>query len=84
MDTGDQFFDFAWKQVTFGDTGVYAIPQDTGPMAMFYRKDLFEKYGVEVPKTWRSSQPSPRQYTNRIPRSRSPIFRSATPAGSLA
>lgn len=51
-DTGDQFFDFAWKQVTFGNTGVYAIPQDTGPMAMFYRKDLFEKYGVEVPKTW--------------------------------
>ncbi len=50
--TGDQFIDFAWDQVTFEDTGVYAIPQDTGPMAMFYRKDLFEKYGVDVPRTW--------------------------------
>lgn len=50
--TGDQFIDFAWKQVTFENTGVYAVPQDTGPMAMFYRKDLFEKYGIEVPKTW--------------------------------
>ena len=50
--TGDQFIDFAWEQVTFEDTGVYAIPQDTGPMAMFYRKDLFEKYSVDVPQTW--------------------------------
>lgn len=51
-DTGEQFIDFAWNQVTFEDTGVYAIPQDTGPMAMFYRKDLFEEYGVDVPRTW--------------------------------
>lgn len=52
VSTGDQFIDFAWEQVTFGGTGVYAIPQDTGPMAMFYRKDLFVKYDVEVPRTW--------------------------------
>lgn len=51
-DTGDQFIDFAWDQATFSGDGVFAIPQDTGPMAMFYRKDLFEKYGVEVPETW--------------------------------
>jgi multiple sugar transport system substrate-binding protein len=49
---GDQFIDFAWDQATFGGEGVYAIPQDTGPMAMYYRKDLFEKYGVDVPQTW--------------------------------
>jgi multiple sugar transport system substrate-binding protein len=49
---GDQFIDFAWEQVTFQERGVYAVPQDTGPMAMFYRKDLFDKYGVEVPRTW--------------------------------
>lgn len=51
-DAGDQFIDFAWEQVTFEGTGVYAIPQDTGPMAMFYRWDLFEEYDVEVPSTW--------------------------------
>lgn len=51
--TGGQFIDFAWKQVTFQGSGVWAIPQDTGPMAMFYRKDLFNKYDVAVPKTWK-------------------------------
>lgn len=50
--TGEQFIDFTWEQVTFQDSGVWAIPQDTGPMALFYRADLFEQYGVEVPRTW--------------------------------
>ncbi|HNP58804.1 MAG: extracellular solute-binding protein [Candidatus Nanopelagicales bacterium] len=51
-DAGDRFIGFAWDQATFGGEGVFAIPQDTGPMAMFYRKDLFERYGIQVPKTW--------------------------------
>ena len=39
--------------MTFGeDDSVYAIPQDTGPMAMYYRKDLFQKAGIAVPTTW--------------------------------
>ena len=40
-----------WNSVTDGD-GVYALPQDSGPMAMFYRKDVFDKYGIAVPTTW--------------------------------
>ncbi|WP_418275352.1 ABC transporter substrate-binding protein [Isoptericola jiangsuensis] len=52
-EAGDQFIDWTWEQVTFGEEGsVYAIPQDTGPMAMFYRKDLFEQAGIDVPTTW--------------------------------
>ena len=47
-----KFIDWTQEQVTFGEEPVYAIPQDTGPMAMYYRKDLFKKYGVAVPKTW--------------------------------
>ncbi|MBA2679139.1 MAG: extracellular solute-binding protein, partial [Ktedonobacteraceae bacterium] len=31
----DQFVPWTWSQVTIGDA-VYAIPEDTGPMAMFY------------------------------------------------
>lgn len=49
------FVDWTWSQVTFGangEDGVWAVPQDTGPMALFYRKDLFEKHGIAVPKTW--------------------------------
>lgn len=45
------FVDWQWEQGVFGD-GVYAIPQASGPMAMFYRADLFEKWGIAPPKTW--------------------------------
>ncbi len=47
----DKFVPWTWSQSTQGNA-VYAIPQDTGPMAMFYRADLFKKYGIAVPKTW--------------------------------
>ncbi|MBG0814558.1 ABC transporter substrate-binding protein [Planomonospora sp. ID82291] len=46
------FSEGTWGQVTLGTDGVYAIPQDSGPMMLYYRQDLFEKYGIEVPKTW--------------------------------
>ena len=50
---GDQFVDWTWSQVTFGeDNAVYAIPQDSGPIAMYYRADLFEQAGIPVPTTW--------------------------------
>ncbi|WP_419999489.1 ABC transporter substrate-binding protein [Streptomyces boninensis] len=41
-----------WQQVTLGSDALYALPQDSGPMMFFYRKDLFKKYGLEVPATW--------------------------------
>ncbi|GAC1358783.1 MAG: extracellular solute-binding protein [Ktedonobacteraceae bacterium] len=47
----DKFVPWTWNQVSQGSQ-IYAIPQDTGPMAMFYRADLFQKYNIAVPKTW--------------------------------
>ncbi len=47
----DDYADWAWDQVSEGDS-VYAIPQDSGPMGLLYRKDIFEKYNLEVPTTW--------------------------------
>jgi multiple sugar transport system substrate-binding protein len=41
----------AWDQVTF-DGRVYAVPIDVEPMVLFYRRDLFEQYGIAVPRTW--------------------------------
>lgn len=41
-----------WKQVTLGTDAVYAVPQDSGPLMFYYRKDLFEKYKLTVPTTW--------------------------------
>lgn len=45
------FVPWTWGQVSQG-SAVYAIPQDTGPMGLFYRADLFTKYGLTVPTTW--------------------------------
>ena len=41
----------AWSQVSLNG-GVYGYPQDTGPMVMFYRKDIFTRLGLTVPTTW--------------------------------
>ncbi len=52
-DASGEFVDWTWSQVQLGDEGVYAIPQDTGPMALFYREDLFTQAGItEPPGTW--------------------------------
>ncbi|MEO3746450.1 extracellular solute-binding protein [Plantactinospora sp. B5E13] len=41
----------AWKDVSVGDA-VYGVPVDGGPVALIYRKDIFDKYGITPPKTW--------------------------------
>ncbi|HEX7374547.1 MAG TPA: extracellular solute-binding protein, partial [Steroidobacteraceae bacterium] len=41
-----------WSSVTLGSDALYAIPQDTGPMMLFYRQDVFKKLGLSVPTTW--------------------------------
>ena len=51
-DKEGDFIDWTWQQVSFGEDAAYAVPQDTGPMALYYRADLFDKYGIEVPATW--------------------------------
>ena len=50
-DVKDNFSEGAWKDVSVGD-GVYGAPIDGGPMAMIYRKDVFEQYGITPPTTW--------------------------------
>jgi multiple sugar transport system substrate-binding protein len=47
-----KFTPAVWNQVTLGSDAVYGVPQDTAPMLFFYRKSLFAKYGLSVPKTW--------------------------------
>src|SRR5215218_11028088 len=45
------FVGWTWGQVSEGSK-VYAIPQDSGPMGLLYRKDIFDEYGLKVPETW--------------------------------
>jgi len=47
-----KFVPWTWSQTSFAGTGVFALPQDTGPMALFVRSDIFKKYGIAIPKTW--------------------------------
>jgi multiple sugar transport system substrate-binding protein len=47
----NQFVPWTWSQVSVGNS-VYAIPQDTGPLVLYYRADLFQKYNLPVPTTW--------------------------------
>jgi lactose/L-arabinose transport system substrate-binding protein len=48
-----QFNQYRWEQAT-KDGKYYAMPWDSGPVAVFYRRDVFEKAGVdpESIKTW--------------------------------
>ncbi len=50
-DVKDNFSEGAWKDLTVGD-GIYGAPIDGGPMAMIYRKDVFDQYGITPPTTW--------------------------------
>ncbi|MFF7698511.1 ABC transporter substrate-binding protein [Streptomyces lydicus] len=47
----DKFFGWQWQQSVFGK-GIYAVPQASGPMGLFVRQDLFDKWGVQIPTTW--------------------------------
>ncbi|MER7055132.1 extracellular solute-binding protein [Streptomyces sp. NPDC000351] len=51
-DVKGRFAEGVWQQATLGTDAVYAVPQDIGPMMFYYREDLFEKYGLDVPATW--------------------------------
>jgi multiple sugar transport system substrate-binding protein len=47
----DSYAEWIWSQVNFNG-GLWGIPQDTGPMGLIHREDLFSDAGIEVPKTW--------------------------------
>ncbi|WP_405452014.1 ABC transporter substrate-binding protein [Streptomyces erythrochromogenes] len=40
-----------WNGVRYGK-GIYALPMDSGPMALFYNKKVFDRHGIAVPTTW--------------------------------
>ncbi|MBZ5750869.1 ABC transporter substrate-binding protein [Metabacillus rhizolycopersici] len=52
-DYQDKFLESSWESVS-KDGKVYAMPWDIGPSALYYRKDLFEKAGIDIAsiKTW--------------------------------
>ncbi|WP_328772035.1 ABC transporter substrate-binding protein [Streptomyces sp. NBC_00286] len=47
----DKYTPGPWNAVNEGDA-VYGLPMDSGPMAMFYNKKVFDKHKIAVPTTW--------------------------------
>lgn len=48
----NQYAASAWSSVSVGGK-VYGLPQDTGPMVLYYNKKVFDSFGIsEPPKTW--------------------------------
>ena len=50
-DLEDDYSAGPWGSVAI-DGAIYGLPQDSGPMAMFYNATVFEQYGIAVPTTW--------------------------------
>jgi multiple sugar transport system substrate-binding protein len=61
------FEPWVWDQVTGDDGEVWAIPQDTGPVGMLYREDIFEEHGIDVPTTWDEFAEAGRQLRDAAP-----------------
>ncbi|MFP7760195.1 ABC transporter substrate-binding protein [Marisediminicola sp. LYQ134] len=52
-DLADSYSPGPWGSVQSGsDEGVYGLPMDSGPMAMYYNAEVFDRLGVDVPTTW--------------------------------
>lgn len=50
-EVASRFRDSALSQFRFGDS-LYALPETQNFQMMFYRKDILNELGVEVPRTW--------------------------------
>jgi multiple sugar transport system substrate-binding protein len=50
-DLEDTFNTGPWNSVQANE-GIYGLPMDSGPMALFYNQEVFSKHNVEVPTTW--------------------------------
>jgi multiple sugar transport system substrate-binding protein len=50
-DEKSNYVDWVWNQVA-DESGVWSVPQDSGPLGNLYRTDIFEKAGVKAPETW--------------------------------
>ncbi|HEY7222237.1 MAG TPA: extracellular solute-binding protein [Micromonosporaceae bacterium] len=68
-----------WNVVTLGTDAVYAIPQDVGPMMLYYRADEFDRLGLTVPKTWDDFAAVAREVRQKSPKQYLTTFSSADP-----
>lgn len=73
-----EFSEGAWALTSFGGK-TYGIPQDVGPMMLYYREDLFQQLGLTVPKTWDEFADVARQVRQKDPKRYLATFSSGDP-----
>ena len=47
----DDFYADIWQALSYQNK-IWAFPQNRHPLAVFYRTDLFSRYGATAPQTW--------------------------------
>ncbi|MEU5833677.1 extracellular solute-binding protein [Streptomyces diacarni] len=52
----------------------FSVPLDVEPMVFLYRRDLFDKHGIEVPRTWDEFEEAAREVKRAAPGSRIATF----------
>jgi multiple sugar transport system substrate-binding protein len=67
-DLQSQYPEWVWGQVKVNN-GLWGIPQDTGPMGLLYREDLFSAAGIEAPTTWDEFGAAAETYHSKNPKS---------------
>jgi multiple sugar transport system substrate-binding protein len=75
----DKFASGVWSTITLGTDAVYGIPQDSGPMMLYYRTDLFAQFGLKVPATWDEFAQVARQVRQKDPKRYLTTFSAADP-----
>lgn len=54
-----RYVEWQWRQGVFGK-GIFTVPWASGPMGMFYRKDLLRRWGIVPPETWKDFEQAAR------------------------
>jgi multiple sugar transport system substrate-binding protein len=63
----NKFPQWVWNQVTY-QGGVYGVPEDTGPLGLFYQKSVFNKYRLKIPATWEEYKREAMQFHKENPK----------------
>ncbi|MFJ1747555.1 ABC transporter substrate-binding protein [Streptomyces sp. NPDC088116] len=53
---------------------VFSVPLDVEPMVMHYRTDLFERFGLDVPRTWEEFEDVAKKVRRKAPERRITLF----------
>lgn len=78
-DAPTKFASGVWNTITLGTDSVYAIPQDSGPMMLYYRDDIFTQLGLTVPTTWDEFAQLAKQVRQKDPKRYLTTFSAADP-----